>query len=33
MKWIDIRQAFSYRWLLIEAVDAYTDEDNKRIWN
>lgn len=31
MKWEDICQAFPNRWVLIEAVDAYTNEDNKRI--
>ncbi|MFC0297330.1 hypothetical protein [Geobacillus jurassicus] len=33
MKWEDICQAFPNRWVLIEVVDAYTNEDNKRILN
>jgi hypothetical protein len=31
MKWEDIRKAFPNRWVLIEAIDAYTNERNERI--
>lgn len=31
MKWEDVRLAFPDLWILIEAVQAYTNEDNQRI--
>ena len=31
MKWEDVRQAFPEQWVLIEAVQAYTNEKNERI--
>ena len=31
MKWEDVRQAFPEQWVLIEAVHAYTNEQNERI--
>ena len=31
MKWIDICQAFPEQWVLIEAVQAYTNEKSERI--
>lgn len=31
MKWEDVRQAFPEQWVLIEAVQAYTNEDSERI--
>jgi len=31
MKWEDVRQAFPNQWVLIEAVQAYTNEKSERI--
>ncbi|MCT8136984.1 hypothetical protein H1D32_04060 [Anaerobacillus sp. CMMVII] len=31
MKWEEIRQAFPEQWILIEAVQAYTNENSERI--
>ena len=31
MKWEDVCQAFPKEWVLIEAVQAYTNEENDRI--
>jgi hypothetical protein len=31
MKWEDVRQAFPDKWVLIEAVQAFTDEHSERI--
>lgn len=31
MKWEDVRKAFPNRWVLIEAIQAYTNEESKRI--
>jgi len=31
MKWEDVRQAFPDQWVLIEAVQAYTNEKSERI--
>jgi hypothetical protein len=31
MKWEDVRQAFPKEWMLIEAVQAYTNEESERI--
>lgn len=31
MKWEDVRQAFPNQWVLIEAVQAYTDDKNERV--
>lgn len=31
MKWEDVRQAFPDKWVLIEAVTAFTNEDSERI--
>jgi hypothetical protein len=31
MKWEDVRQAFPEQWVLIEAVQAYTNEKSERI--
>ncbi|QKY69700.1 hypothetical protein [Lentibacillus sp. CBA3610] len=31
MKWEDVRQAFPEQWVLIEAVQAHTDEKSERI--
>ncbi|MDQ0258101.1 hypothetical protein J2S74_005566 [Evansella vedderi] len=31
MKWKDVCQAFPEQWVLIEAVQAYTNEENERI--
>ena len=31
MKWEDVRQVFPEQWVLIEAVQAYTNEENERI--
>ena len=31
MKWEDVRQAFPEQWLLIEAIQAYTNEQNERV--
>jgi hypothetical protein len=31
MKWEDVRQAFPDKWVLIEAVKAFTNEENERI--
>lgn len=31
MKWEDVRQAFPNTWVLIEAVQAFTNEENERI--
>lgn len=31
MKWEDVCQAFPKQWVLIEAVDAYTNEKSERI--
>lgn len=31
MKWIDVCQAFPEQWVLIEAVQAYTNEESERI--
>lgn len=31
MKWEEVRQAFPEQWVLIEAVQAYTNEESERI--
>ena len=31
MKWEDVRQAFPEQWVLIEAVQAYTDDESERV--
>lgn len=31
MKWEDIRQAFPEQWVLIEAVQAHTDDKSERV--
>lgn len=31
MKWQDVRELFPDKWVLIEAIEAYTTEDRKRI--
>lgn len=31
MKWEDVRKAFPKKWVLIEALQAFTDEENERI--
>jgi len=31
MKWEDVRQAFPNKWVLIEAVQAFTNEESERI--
>lgn len=31
MKWEDVRQAFPEQWVLIEVVQAYTNEESERI--
>lgn len=31
MKWEDVRQAFPNEWMLIEAVEAFTNEEHERI--
>ena len=31
MKWEDVREAFPNRWVLIEAIEAYTNDENERI--
>lgn len=31
MKWEDVRQAFPEQWVLIEAAQAYTNEESERI--
>lgn len=31
MKWEDVRKAFPDKWVLIEAVQALTNEENERI--
>ncbi len=31
MRWTEIRQAFPDRWLIIEALEAHTTSDNRRI--
>lgn len=31
MKWEDVRQAFPSQWVLIEAVQAYTDDESERV--
>jgi hypothetical protein len=31
MKWEDVRQAFPKEWMLIEAVQAYTNEESELI--
>ncbi len=31
MKWEDVREAFPEEWVLIEAVQAYTDDKSERI--
>lgn len=31
MKWEDVRQAFPEQWLLIEATEAYTNNQSERI--
>lgn len=31
MKWEDVRQAFPGKWVLIEAIEAFTNEESERI--
>jgi len=31
MKWEDVCQAFPNQWLLIEVVEAYTNDENERV--
>lgn len=31
MKWEDVRQAFPEQWVLIEAVQAHTDDKSERV--
>ncbi len=31
MKWEDVRKAFPDQWILLEAIEAYTNEKNERI--
>lgn len=31
MKWEDVRQAFPEKWVLIEAIEAFTNEESERI--
>ena len=31
MKWEDVRQAFPKQWILIEAMEAHTNEQSERI--
>lgn len=31
MKWEDVYQAFPDQWVLIEAIQAYTNEESERI--
>ncbi len=31
MKWEDVCQAFPNQWVLIEVVEAYTNEENERV--
>lgn len=31
MKWEDVRQAFPEQWVLVEAVQAYTNDESERI--
>ncbi|MBP3041034.1 hypothetical protein J9303_16330 [Bacillaceae bacterium Marseille-Q3522] len=31
MKWEDVRQAFPKQWVLIEAIQAYTNDESERI--
>lgn len=31
MKWEEVRQAFPEKWMLIEAIEAFTNEENERI--
>ena len=31
MKWQEIREQYPKTWLLVEALEAYTTEDNQRI--
>ncbi|TMN22104.1 hypothetical protein [Lentibacillus cibarius] len=31
MKWEDVRQAFPEKWVLIEAVQAHTDDKSERV--
>lgn len=31
MKWEDVRQAFPNEWILIEAIEAFTNDENERI--
>lgn len=31
MKWEDVQKAFPNQWVLIEAIQAYTNEKNERI--
>lgn len=31
MKWEDVRQAFPEKWVLIEAIQAFTNEKSERI--
>lgn len=31
MKWEDVRQAFPEKWVLIEAIEAFTNEESEHI--
>lgn len=31
MKWEDVRQAFPNQWVLIEAIQAYTNDESERV--